>query len=104
MTSRAIQAKDIISRRIGDNIVVIKDNGRSTHVLNKTAAFIWEMCDGTYGIDEIAAHLNECFDVSLEEARADVSEIIEKLTQAGTMNQIRETTGRARWQSSPRGR
>ena len=104
MMSRAVQAKDIISRRIGDNIVVIKDNGRSTHVLNKTAAFIWEMCDGMYGIDEIAAHLNGRFDVSLEEARADVSEIIKKLTQAGIMNQIKEITGRARWQSSPRGR
>lgn len=84
--TRAVQAKDIISRRIGDNVVVIKDNGRSTHVLNKTAAFIWGMCDGTYGIDEIATHLNERFDVSLEEARLDVGEIIKKLTQAGIMN------------------
>lgn len=94
MMSRAAQAEDVIWRQIGDEIVVIKDNGLATHVLNKTAAFIWEMCDGQYGIDEIATHLCERFDVSLDEACADVREIIEKLTQIGIMNQIEETTDR----------
>ena len=86
------QAKDVIWRRIGDDIVVIKDDGLSTHVLNKTAAFIWEMCNGDFGIDEIATHLCEHFDVSFEEVRADVRETIEKLTQAGIMNQTEETS------------
>ncbi len=87
-----VQAKNVIWRRIGDDIVVIKDDGLSTHVLNKMAAIIWEMCDGECGIDEIAAHLCERFDVSFEEARADVREIIEKLTKAGIMNQSEETS------------
>lgn len=89
--SRAVQAEDVIWRRIGDEVVVIKDDGLSTHVLNKTAAFIWEMCDGKCGIDEIAARLYEHFDISLEEASADVREIIGKLIQIGIMNQIEET-------------
>ena len=92
MVSRAAQAEDVIWRRIGDEIVVIKDDGLATHVLNKTAALIWEMCDGSCGIDEIAAHLCERFDVSFKEARADTKEIVEKLTQIGIMNQIEETT------------
>jgi hypothetical protein len=83
ITNRITQAEDIIWRRIGDDIVVIKDNGYSTHVLNKTAAYIWEMCDGNCGIDEIAIKLCERYDVSLEEARADIKEIIEDLTKAG---------------------
>jgi hypothetical protein len=92
MVNRVTQAEDVIWRRIGDDIVVIKDDGLSTHVLNKTAAFIWEMCDGKCGIDEIATHLCERFDVSFEEACTDVREITEKLTQAGIMNQIEETS------------
>jgi len=86
------QARDAIWRRIGDEIVVIKGDGQSVHVLNKTAALIWEKCDGKCGIDEIAAHLCECFNVSLEEARADVREIIEKLTLVGIINQSEETS------------
>jgi hypothetical protein len=91
MVSRVAQADDVIWRRIGDEIVAIKDDGLSTHVLNKTAAFIWELCDGKCGIDDITARLCERFDVSFEEAHADVREIIEKLTQVGIMNQIEET-------------
>ena len=93
MVNCVLQARDAIWRRIGDEIVVIKGDGQSTHVLNKTAAFIWEKCDGRCGIDEIAAHLCESFNVSLEEARADVREIIEKLSQVGIINQSEETGG-----------
>lgn len=88
IVNRVTQAEDVIWRRIGDEIVVIKDNGLATHVLNKTAAFIWEMCDGGCGIGEIATHLCERFDVPFEEALADVREIVGKLTQVGIMNQI----------------
>ena len=88
-----VQTKDIIWRRIGDEIVVLKDDGLSTHVLNKTAAIIWEMCDGKCGIDEITTRLCERFDVSFKEARVDVREIIEKLIQLGIMNQIEEIGG-----------
>jgi hypothetical protein len=88
IANRIVQAEDIIWRRIGDDIVVIKDDGQSTHILNKTAAIIWEICDGNCGIDEIATKLCERFDVSYEQARADVRETIEILTQAGIMKYI----------------
>ena len=87
------RAEDTIWRRIGDEIVVIKDDGLATHVLNKTSAFIWEMCDGKCGIDEITRGLCERFDVSFEVALADVKEIIEKLIQIGIMNQVEEMAG-----------
>ena len=40
---RVSQAKDVIWRHIGDEIVVIKEDGLSLHVLNQTAACIWDM-------------------------------------------------------------
>jgi hypothetical protein len=88
IADKMIKAEDIIWRRIGDDIVVIKDDGLSTHILNKTAAIIWEMCDGKRGIDEIVASLCERFDVSAEEARADTRETIENLTKAGIIKYI----------------
>jgi hypothetical protein len=90
IASRIVQAKDVISRRIGDDTVVLKDDGLSVHVLNKTAAIIWEMCDGEHGIEEIATYFCDRFDVSFEEARADAREIVEKLIEVGIINQIVE--------------
>jgi hypothetical protein len=93
MVDRILQARDAVWRRIGDEIVVIKGDGQSTHVLNKTASLIWEKCDGKCCIDEIAAHLCERFDVSFDQARTDVKGIIEKLVQAGIMNRSEEVSG-----------
>ncbi len=92
-SNRISKATNVIWRRIGDEVVVIKDDGLATHVLNKTAAFIWELLDGQREIDNIAATLCERFDVPLEEARADVRETIEKLTLVGIVNQPDETSG-----------
>ena len=44
-----LQKEEVIWRRIGDTIVVIKEDGLSSHTLNKTASFIWELCDGNNG-------------------------------------------------------
>jgi len=82
MGKHVAQSKDVIWRRIGDDIVVIKDGGLSTHVLNKTAAFIWEACDGKSGIDEIASKICERFEVAYDEAHSDVNNIVKVLTKA----------------------
>jgi len=86
--NRMVQADNIIWRRIGDDVVIIKDDGLATHVLNKTAAYIWELCDGKRGIDDITASLCERYDVSPEEARADIMETIVNLTKAGVIKYI----------------
>jgi hypothetical protein len=86
--NKIMKADDIIWRRIGDDVVIIKDDGLATHVLNKTAAYIWELCDGNRGIDEIVASLCERYDVSPEEARMDTMETIENLTKAGIIKYI----------------
>lgn len=81
-----VQNKEAIWRRIGDTVVVIKEDGLSSHVLNKTAAFIWELCDGKIDVREIARRVHQHFDVSLEIAESDVQRIIKELTTAGIMN------------------
>jgi len=75
--------KDIIWRRIEDKIVLIGKEGQEIHTLNKTAARVWELLDGTNGIDRIVANLCEFYDVSPEEADADVRVILSKLEKIG---------------------
>ena len=87
MENSLVRSEDVIWRRIGDEIVVIKDDGLSVHLLNKTAALIWEMCSETCEPENIATRLCERFAVSLDEARADVEDIIGKLEKIGLMKQ-----------------
>jgi len=89
ITERLTRAEDVIWRRVDDKIVVIKDAGLAIHVLNKTAAMIWEMYDGERSVDEIAQRLVERFDVPFDEACRDIEEIVEKLIKLGLMKQAR---------------
>ena len=93
MENRLARVEGIIWRKIGDEVVVIKDDGLSVHVLNKTAAHIWEMCNGDCGPDDITASLCERFDVSFDEGSVDVKNVIEKLEEKGLLKQAEEVAG-----------
>jgi len=82
---RITRAEDIIWREIDDDIVVIKDDGLKMHVLNKTAARIWEMCGGNFRPDEITANLCERYDVSFERASMDVRNVMARMMEIGIL-------------------
>jgi len=83
-----MKAQDLISRQIGSETVVIKDNGLSTHVLNKTAAYIWEMCDGTCSVDDITGKICERYEVDSDQANVDVRATIDQLLEIGLLNRL----------------
>jgi uncharacterized protein YaiI (UPF0178 family) len=78
-----VKSEDIISRRVGDEVVVIKDDGLSVHLLNKTAAFIWENCGETCEPEKIASLLCERYEITHDEARHDVEDTIRKFQKLG---------------------
>jgi hypothetical protein len=85
---RVVRADNSIWREIEGKIAIIKDDGMAIYVLNRTAARIWEMCDGNLGPDEMAAKLCERYDVSLERASADVSKTLTSLMEKGLLMQV----------------
>ena len=94
MKSGIERKKDIIWRRIEGKIVLIGKEGMVIHVLNKTAAHIWELCDGAKSADEITASICERFDVTPEEADADVRETISNLEKMGLLERRDAIQGR----------
>lgn len=83
MTTYASQKGELIWRRIGDEIVIITSDGMATHILNKTAARIWELCESGLDTPDIVNHLHNQFDIPDEQARTDVSEVISQLLNLG---------------------
>jgi hypothetical protein len=88
-----IQAEEVIWRRIGDEIVVIKDDGLGLHILNPTAAIIWEMCSVENTVEQIVASLCKRFDVDPDEANTDVSEMLHKLADLGLLKPVEGANG-----------
>jgi hypothetical protein len=56
---------------------------KAIFALNGVGRCIWELLDGTRGMDEVLARLVERFDVSSDEAAADLQAFVERLSQAG---------------------
>jgi hypothetical protein len=83
--NRVTRADDIIWRKVENEIAILRSDGRAVHILNETAAHIWEMCNGDYKPDEIVASLCLHFDVSLAEARADVYDTLGRLEELNVL-------------------
>ena len=77
------RCEDNIWRDLGDEVVILDEDGTQVCLLNKTASLIWTLADGTRTMEEIAESIYQRFEVSLQEAMADVQEFGDQLLKAG---------------------
>jgi hypothetical protein len=77
------RCEDNVWRDIGDEVVILDEGGTQVCLLNKTASLIWTLADGTRTMEEIAGGLYQRFEVSRQEALADVQEFGAQLLEAG---------------------
>jgi len=72
--------------RIRDGQAIIAVAGRAeVHLLNEVGSRIWELIDGRRSRDEIAAQIEQEFEVGLEQARADVAGFLSELAGKGML-------------------
>ena len=83
---RLVRAEHVLWWAVEDKIMVVGDDGLSFYVFNKTAAPIWEMCNGNLVIDEIAAKLCERYNVSFEQASIDVRDVVVRMEKLVRLN------------------
>lgn len=77
-------ADDVICRQVGTEsiLVPIRNNVGSLdyiYTLSAVAARIWALLDGTRSIDDVIGAICEEYEVSREEAAADVAELVSDL-------------------------
>jgi hypothetical protein len=53
--------KGLLVRELNDELLVYDLDRHKAHCLNKTAAIIWNQCDGQKTVDQIAGSLSEAF-------------------------------------------
>ncbi len=69
----------VAGRVIDNEAVLVLSQSGEVQVLNEVGARIWELTDGTRTVAQVAQAIADEFDVSAEQAQADVSEFVAQL-------------------------
>ena len=78
-------SKDVSLQRVGQEAILHdRRNGRA-HVINETAAQIWELCNGQSTLDQIASALAASYDVPASVVQEDVEYILTKFRELGVL-------------------
>jgi hypothetical protein len=73
------QSPDSAARVIDDATFVLHGETSELHALNEVGARIWELTDGSRTLADIAAVIQEEYEVDADRAQADVNEFISEL-------------------------
>lgn len=77
---KATQNEAVLSRRVGDEYLVMHRQLKQYHVLNETAALIWELAGHGRVAPEIANEVAVKFGVGLHEVEQDVLDTLQGLS------------------------
>ncbi len=71
----------LIQHDMDEEVLVYDPVVDRTHRLNSSATLIWELCDGTRSLEDIARVLTEQFEVEFETALRDARAVLEQLKE-----------------------
>jgi hypothetical protein len=73
------RAERVLAQRTADTLVLLDVDGGEYYTLDEVGARVWELCDGSLTVTQVASKLAEEFDAPLEEIRGDVKELLAEL-------------------------
>ena len=83
--TRPRRRADLADHPIHDDVIVYDPVARQTHVLNPTAATIWERCDGERTIDALVAGVAADYQLDTDAIADDISEAIRGFSELGLL-------------------
>lgn len=72
-------SKDVVSRRVGDEIVLVHLQSEEMYSLNQTGARAWELLGEGHDQDSIEATLSDEYAIDRNEARRELERLIDEL-------------------------
>ena len=73
--------REVTLQRVGQEAILHdRRNGRA-HVINESAAQIWELCDGQHTLDQIVSAFAGAYALSAADVQADVEYILAKFRE-----------------------
>jgi len=72
-------------QRLEEETVVVDPSRREVHLLNDTAARIWELLSTPHSVEQLVAELDEEYDAPPEELRSAVEELVSSFGEKGLL-------------------
>jgi hypothetical protein len=82
-SERPVTRPEVSAFPLDDDLVLYDASTGEAHILNRTGAFVWKLCDGSHSIRQLASKTGSAFQVSRRLTFADISELIARLDSAG---------------------
>jgi hypothetical protein len=73
---RPQRREDLHERALPDELVLYDPATDKAYLLNRSAAAVWDLCDGKIPAEAMVQDLASCFGRSLKEVRRDVQSIL----------------------------
>jgi hypothetical protein len=86
ITDRFNISKEVLSQEVNGETVLLDLDGESYFGLNEVGTRIWQLIQSGQTVAETLKTLSEEYDVSPEQLETDVSELLDKLTDAGLVS------------------
>jgi hypothetical protein len=84
-SSVPVVREELQYRELEDGGVIYDTSAERIHTLNLTAAYIWNCCDGSHTLLQIATELQQHANVPLEKAMNDVREAVTQFQKEGLL-------------------
>ena len=72
---------DIVLQDVGGEAILLDPRTDEAHVLNGSAARLWQLCDGERTLDQLATEFGAIYDLSGADVADDVREVIGELVK-----------------------
>lgn len=87
------RSDDVVARKVGHESILVPisnnvGNLDFIYTLTPVAARIWELFDGSRSIDQIVDAICDEYDVSRDEASADMAELVSDLLEVSLLLQV----------------
>ncbi len=86
MTNPHTLDPDLVFKRLGERMVLIRLETNQVFEFNSTGARIWEMLDADAHEDEIVERLSAEFEVTPEQLKQDLNGLLRELTSQGLIS------------------
>jgi HprK-related kinase A len=81
----SLERDGVVTAHLDDEAVLYELGSGAIHVLNASARAVWDRCDGTATLAEIADELSAAFAAEPARVRADVEAIVDELSDRGLL-------------------
>ena len=85
-TSYIVASKDLLSSRLGDEIVILSVNGGKYYGLNPLAAFVWNFLSDPVQFDTLKSAVLSEYEVAEDQCIKDLTKLINDLQNEGLVS------------------